>query len=830
MPSRQRRLDSSYASTIRADVSPSNVDSKHSSHKNLILALSFTGATILIIVLTLAVIWYRKSLKTINRRTSPDDGTVAKLRKFSYRELKRATDSFNRNRKLGKGGFGIVYRGVLRDGKEVAVKKLELSSLQGEREFQNEVSINGELNTPYVVNLIGYCTHGKTVRLLVYECMQNGSLQEALFDKTYRVQLDWDKRFKIILDTGKALAFLHLDCNPPIIHGDVKPSNILLDSNFHARIADFGLARLKTEECSMGSGRPSTSTDKLRPGTPDKYPRETAEKSRFGTPDRFEFATPDREAPQTTGRVCTESVDKGVFQGQSEEISMVERNAMDGIPFENRYMMKGVSPSMDENLARSAIKSHHHLATNARSESNDEENLFQPSPSADENIIEGGNNTATEILHTDVDCHWQGARELGMAETSNCNRTDLSDGNVTDEIATCDQEKQQQKESTKEKLSDKDWWWKQESENISVKDYVMEWIGSELQASNRNGSFRQENLQEIVPEDKNQLRGKGMEAPNSQDRMSEIRVAVNGEPKTEKKKYKVKHKKGREWWKDEYFAELSNKNRDTNKGNGSRKKIKLSPDNFRRPFSGELNSYMGDLKKIDERPTQMGKGRRLVDWRCHHSGDLSFSSDWWSSKRREPPVGKEMRSGELLIRQIGDRHWSGDLTRSGELVSRDVSSTTSMRGTVCYVAPELGGGILSEKVDIYSLGVLILVIISGRRPIQVTASPAKEFEKANLISWARNLSKSGNILDLVDERLQGNYDRDQASLCINLALLCLQRVPATRPSITDVVKILTGEIAPPSFSVEFSPSPPSRISVRSPMQPFSELIIGDSPH
>ncbi|KAE9584201.1 putative non-specific serine/threonine protein kinase [Lupinus albus] len=98
-----------------------------------------------------------------------------------------------------------------------------------------------------------------------------------------------------------------------------------------------------------------------------------------------------------------------------------------------------------------------------------------------------------------------------------------------------------------------------------------------------------------------------------------------------------------------------------------------------------------------------------------------------------------------------------------------------MRGTLCYVAPEYGGcGFLMEKADIYSFGVLILVIVSGRRPLHVLASPMK-LEKANLISWSRHLAHVGNILELVDERLKYDYNKEQASMCINLALTCLQK-------------------------------------------------------
>ncbi|URE34725.1 STYKc [Musa troglodytarum] len=151
-----------------------------------------------------------------------------------------------------------------------------------------------------------------------------------------------------------------------------------------------------------------------------------------------------------------------------------------------------------------------------------------------------------------------------------------------------------------------------------------------------------------------------------------------------------------------------------------------------------------------------------------------------------------------------------------QLLSRELSSTTSMRGTVCYVAPECHHGCdqLMEKADMYSFGVLILVIVSGRRPLHVLPSPAKP-EKASLVSWCRRLLQAGNLLELVDERLKDAYDKEQASLCINLALLCLQRIPELRPDGGDVVRILKGEMELPAVPCELSPSPPARHHGRS---------------
>lgn len=209
----------------------------------LIIGFGVLGVGVVILVVLLLILWYNH-LKS--SRTSPYDLTAVRLQRFTYRELKASTRSFNSTHRLGKGGFGVVYRGVLRNGKEIAVKRLDITSLQGEREFQNELSIIGGLRSPFVVSLLGYCAD-RTRRLLVYEHMQNRSLQEALFENDSPSKLDWETRFKIILDIAQALAFLHLECDPPIIHGDIKPSNVLLDARFSAKLADFGLARLKCD-------------------------------------------------------------------------------------------------------------------------------------------------------------------------------------------------------------------------------------------------------------------------------------------------------------------------------------------------------------------------------------------------------------------------------------------------------------------------------------------------------------------------------------------------------------------------------------------------------
>ncbi|CAO2201281.1 unnamed protein product [Urochloa humidicola] len=586
----------------------------------VVIAACAAAALALLLLLALVLLLRRRRRRHPTLPFSPPPDPARPLRRYSRRALRRATAGFHPSRLLGRGAASPVYLATFSDASLAAVKTCA---------SPHELHLLASLpDSPRLVTLLGYCpgsvssaaaAAGERPLLLVFEYMPQGSLQSALFgggggDAQF---LDWPKRVAVIRDVARALAFLHGECHPPVVHGDLKPSNVLLDASFRAKLADFGLAR---------------------------------------------FKTPDAAAAAS-----------------------------------------GAAAGPDDFMSQELGEAGDHLSVAASA---------------------GG----------------------GAAS-----RTDTKD------------------ESGPAGAWGKEWWWKQDgSGELDSKDYVAEWIGSQI-CPERNPDWADEND------------GDANENRNSPSGTDEHAVSASTEDKKNHAddgiadgSNKKEATKMREWWKEEFFEEMSKKGPSFDK---------------RRSGGGGGKPW---LRSISMNTGGQGNGNAEAGGGL----DLGFrrSLRRKRSRRRGRSVGSDIHS---------------------DFLSRELSSTTSMRGTVCYVAPECGGGELLEKADVYSFGVLVLVILSGRRPLHILSSPMK-LEKANLVSWCRQLARAGNVLELIDERLlDGGYDKDQAAQCVQLALLCLQRQPELRPDSTDIVKILDGEMELPPAPVEFLPSPRVRPFPRS---------------
>ncbi|XP_073143335.1 putative receptor protein kinase ZmPK1 [Henckelia pumila] len=159
------------------------------------------------------------------------------FKRYTYAELKKASNNFSQE--IGRGGSGVVYKGTLPDNRIAAIKFLDIEPNQGEAEFLAEVNLIGRMNHANLIESWGYCAEGK-YRLLIFEYLEHGSLAENLYSN----KLDWKKIYDIAVGTAKGLAYLHEECLEWVLHCDVKPQNILLDSNYEPKVADFGLSKL----------------------------------------------------------------------------------------------------------------------------------------------------------------------------------------------------------------------------------------------------------------------------------------------------------------------------------------------------------------------------------------------------------------------------------------------------------------------------------------------------------------------------------------------------------------------------------------------------------
>ncbi|KAJ3692443.1 hypothetical protein LUZ60_012793 [Juncus effusus] len=224
------------------DSPPANDKGKSSSASIPIMV----SVLVVVIFCTLAYCvycWRWRKRNAVRRAQLENLGPKSDLPLMDFSTITDSTDNFSESNKLGEGGFGPVYRGVLSEGAEIAVKRLSAWSRQGTSEFRNEVDLIAKLQHRNLVRLLGCCLE-KDEKLLIYEYLPNRSLDAFLFDANKKNQLDWKTRHNIIMGIARGLLYLHEDSLLKVIHRDLKASNVLLDNKMNPKISDFGMAKI----------------------------------------------------------------------------------------------------------------------------------------------------------------------------------------------------------------------------------------------------------------------------------------------------------------------------------------------------------------------------------------------------------------------------------------------------------------------------------------------------------------------------------------------------------------------------------------------------------
>ncbi|CAN1843964.1 Receptor-like serine/threonine-protein kinase SD1-8 [Linum perenne] len=244
---------------VAAEISSSRIKTKR-----IVLGAVFgcLAAVVLVGFVLLAALRYRrhklgKNIENSYNIVNGDEENNTKLTFLSIKSVLAATDNFSEANKLGEGGFGPVYKGILHpDGQEVAVKRLSKKSGQGLEEFMNELKLIAKLQHTYLVRLLGCCVE-KDENILIYEYLPNRSLDKFLFNSSAKAKLDWLTRIKIIEGIAQGLLYIHKYSRLKVIHRDMKASNVLLDAEMNPKISDFGMARI------FGIGQAEANTDRI---------------------------------------------------------------------------------------------------------------------------------------------------------------------------------------------------------------------------------------------------------------------------------------------------------------------------------------------------------------------------------------------------------------------------------------------------------------------------------------------------------------------------------------------------------------------------------------
>uniref|UniRef100_A0A0E0ECP1 non-specific serine/threonine protein kinase n=1 Tax=Oryza meridionalis TaxID=40149 RepID=A0A0E0ECP1_9ORYZ len=683
-----------------------------------ILVITLPTVTVAIVAAISLCIWNVRKKRSLARYSRPDtteDFESVKSGLLSLASLQVATDNFHKSKKIGEGGFGEVYQGLL-SGQEVAVKRMAKDSHQGLQELKNELILVAKLHHKNLVRLVGFCLE-KGERLLVYEYMPNKSLDTLLFEQ--RKRLDWATRFKIIEGTARGLQYLHQDSQKKIVHRDMKASNILLDADMNPKIGDFGLAKLFAQDQTREV------TSRIA-GTFGYMPPEYVMCGQYSTKsDVFSF-----------GILVIEIV---TGQRRNSGPYFSEQNGVDILSIVWRHWEEGTTAEMiDHSLGRNYNEAEVVKCINIGLLCVQQNPVDRPTM-ADVMVL----------LNSDATC------SLPAPAPRPTSLIDGSSGYSTG------------KNNSASKVL------------VIVVPIVAVAIVAATSfciwnVRRKRRSRKAEHFSELdASEDLESVKSTLITLASLQGLLFGQEVAV--------KRLAKGSNQGLEELKNELVlvAKLHHKNLVRLVG------FCLEEGERLLVYEYMLNKSL-DIFLFDSEQS------RQLDWATRFKiiEGIARGLQYLHQDSQKKIIHRDMKASNVLLDadmnpKIGD---FGLARLFGQDQTRDV--TNRIVGTFGYMSPEyVIRGHYSTKSDVFSFGILVIEIVTGRR----NSGPHFLEQNEDLISIVRRHWEEGNIVEMIDHSLGRNYPEAELLKCVNIGLLCVQQNPVDRPTMAGVMVLLNSD-------------------------------------
>ncbi|KAL3813430.1 hypothetical protein ACJIZ3_014698 [Penstemon smallii] len=687
----------------------------------------------------------------IEEETKPSARAERHCRRFSLTEIRSATRNFSNTFIIGKGGFGIVYKGLIDNGREtVAIKRLKSSSRQGKREFWTEIETLSEVRHINLVSLIGYCNEHREM-ILVYEYMTCGTLADHLYklakDSGENSSLTWKQRLNICIGAGQGLDYLHT--GQRIIHRDVKSSNILLDEKFISKVSDFGLA--KPEDRSNSQSHVSTNV-KGTPGYFDPYYISTHKLTRKS--DTYAFGVVLLEVlcgrPAMDRRVgedecyLTKWARNKINMGEVDQI--VDSSLIGEISPDSLKVFVGIAERcLDDEPKKRPTMAQVVLQLEFALEQQESRNQNQVTSVADETILPINTEQLTEASSESID---RANRQRVYTEPPAPNK-DVRKPKMykTSRFWTWDalwkrRKVSRNKEIVPNSLSD-----------VVLQKYDLATIAA---ATNQFSSF-------------NKIGAGGFRSvykavlPTGQIAAVKMFPELSGLALNDFESMIL------------LISKLQHRNIIKTLGyciNGGMLLVYEFMEN------GSLDTHIFDEVK-----------RRLLHWPLRFEIIIGIARGimYLHQNSAMKIIHRGVKPGNILL----DTQMNPKISNFGDAITLEDDRSdvdTRVVGTIGYLAPECFAGTVSAMSDVYSFGIVVLEIVSGRKN--------KGQYDIDLVELTWKHYRHVIIPELVDESIWGAFSEEEALRCIQVGILCTQQEPHHRPTISSVLQILLGLDSP----------------------------------